>query len=315
MTGEARTRQEESPRDSGMSAQIPLSGPRREMAVSGNRSQRAVESERRRDAFLGLIGMKPVIMGILNVTPDSFSDGGRFQSPVLALAQANKLVADGADIVDVGAESTRPGHTAVPLDEEWRRLEPLLAPLLAEIDAPFSIDTYKAEIARRAVSLGVGVVNDVWGLQRDPAMADVVAESGAAVVIMHNRDGVDPDLDVEADIRRFFDRSLERADRASIPRSHILIDPGIGFGKNKAQNLRALALTASLRAAYGLPILIGVSRKRLFGDLLGLSVDGRLIATLAANLAALARGAAVFRVHDAAEHAAAFRVLGAIDRA
>jgi dihydropteroate synthase len=288
----------------------------REACAAGNEPP-ATRSEiaPSRDAFLRLIGMKPVIMGILNVTPDSFSDGGRFQSLDLALAQARKLVADGADIVDVGAESTRPGHTPVPLDEEWRRLAPLLAPLLAEVDAPFSIDTYKAEIARRAVALGVCVVNDVWGLQKDAAMADVAAESGAAVVIMHNRDSIDPDLDVEADLRRFFDRSLTLADRAGIPRQRILLDPGIGFGKNKAQNLKALALTASLRATYGLPILIGVSRKRLFGDLLGLSVDDRLIGTLAANLATLARGAAVFRVHDAAEHAAAFKVFDAIERA
>ena len=273
------------------------------------------DSERRRDAFLGLIGVKPVVMGILNVTPDSFSDGGRFQSLDHGLAQARQLVADGADIIDVGAESTRPGHTPVPLDEEWRRLEPLLAPLLAEIDAPFSIDTYKAEIARRAVALGVGVVNDVWGLQKDPAMADVVAQSGAAVVIMHNRDGVDPGLDIEADLHRFFARSLALADRAGVQRARILIDPGIGFGKNKAQNLKALASTARLRAAFGLPILIGVSRKRLFGDLLGAGVDARLIGTLAANLATFARGASVFRVHDAAEHVAAFKVFDAIERA
>ena len=273
------------------------------------------ELERRRDAFLGLMGVKPVVMGILNVTPDSFSDGGRFQSFALALAHARQLVADGADIIDIGAESTRPGHTPVPPDEEWRRLEPLLAPLLAEIDAPFSIDTYKAEIARRALALGVSVVNDVWGLQKDPAMADVVAQSGAAVVIMHNRDGVDPGLDIEADMHRFFARSLALADRAGVPRARILIDPGIGFGKNKAQNLQALAATARLRAAFGLPILIGVSRKRLFGDLLGASVDARLIGTLAANLAALARGASVFRVHDAAEHVAAFKVFDAIERA
>ena len=273
------------------------------------------ELERRRDAFLGLMGVKPVVMGILNVTPDSFSDGGRFQSFALALAHARQLVADGADIIDIGAESTRPGHTPVPPDEEWRRLEPLLAPLLAEIDAPFSIDTYKAEIARRALALGVSVVNDVWGLQKDPAMADVVAQSGAALVIMHNRDGVDPGLDIEADMHRFFARSLALADRAGVPRARILIDPGIGFGKNKAQNLQALAATARLRAAFGLPILIGVSRKRLFGDLLGASVDARLIGTLAANLAALARGASVFRVHDAAEHVAAFKVFDAIEHA
>jgi dihydropteroate synthase len=268
----------------------------------------------RRDAFLRLIGAKPVIMGILNVTPDSFSDGGRFQSLHAALAQATKLVADGADIIDVGAESTRPGHTPIPLEEEWRRLEPLLAPLLGEVAAPFSIDTHKAEIARRAVALGVCVVNDVWGLQKDPAMADTVAESGAAVVIMHNRVSIDPDLDVQADLWRFFDRSLKLADSAGILRPRILLDPGVGFGKNRAQNRKALALTGALRAAFGLPILIGVSRKRLLSGLLA-DVDRRLIVTLAANLAALARGAAVFRVHDAAEHAAAFEVFKAIEQA
>jgi dihydropteroate synthase len=271
--------------------------------------------ETRRDAFLGLIGVRPVIMGILNVTPDSFSDGGRFQSLDRAMAQAKTLVADGADIIDVGAESTRPGHTAISLDEEWRRLEPVLAPLLDEVAAPFSIDTTKAEIARRAAALGVSVVNDVWGLQKDPAMADVVAESGAALVIMHNRDSVDPDLDIEADLKRFFARSLALADRAGVPRERILIDPGIGFGKTKAQNLRALALTASLRAAFGLPVLIGVSRKSIFRDLIGAAIEDRLVGTLAANLATLARGAAVFRVHDAAAHAAAFKVFDAIEHA
>ncbi len=270
----------------------------------------------RRDAFLGLIGSKPVIMGVLNVTPDSFSDGGRFQSLERALAHASKLVADGADIIDVGAESTRPGSTPVPSQEEWRRLEPLLAPLLEEVDAPFSIDTYKAEIARRAVALGVCVVNDVWGLQKDPAMADVAAESGAAVVIMHNRESIDPDLDIEADLRRFFERSLELAERAGISHARILLDPGIGFGKTKAQNLTALASTGALRAAFGLPILVGVSRKRLMSEPSGAAgVDENLIGTVAANLAALARGASAFRVHDAAEHAAAFKVWEAIERA
>jgi dihydropteroate synthase len=269
----------------------------------------------RRDAFMRLVGARPVVMGILNITPDSFSDGGRFQSFDAALAQAKKLAADGADIIDVGAESTRPGHVPVPLDEEWRRLEPLLEPLLAQVDAPFSIDTYKAEIARRAVALGVRVINDVWGLQKDPAMADVVAASGAAVVIMHNRHSVDPTINIEADICRFFDRSLALAKKAGIPQALIMLDPGIGFGKNKAQNLTALKATASLRAAYGLPILIGVSRKKLFGDLLGASVENRLIATLAANLSTLSRGASIFRVHDAAEHVAAFKVHDAIEHA
>ena len=269
----------------------------------------------RRDAFLRLIGVKPVIMGVLNVTPDSFSDGGRFQSPGAALAQARKLVADGADIIDVGAESTRPGSTPVPLEEEWRRLEPLLKPLLAEVAAPFSIDTTKAEIARRAIALGVAVINDVWGLQKDPAMADVAAETGAALVIMHNRETIDPDLDIQSDLWRFFDRSLELADRAGVLRARILLDPGVGFGKTRAQNLRALALIGRLRAAFDLPILIGVSRKRLMSEPSGgAGVDEELAGTLAANLAALARGASVFRVHDAAEHAAAFEVFEAIER-
>jgi dihydropteroate synthase len=269
----------------------------------------------RRDAFLRLIGLKPVIMGILNVTPDSFSDGGRFQTLDSALAQARRLAAGGADIIDVGAESTRPGHTPISADEEWRRLEPLLAPLLAEIALPFSIDTTKAEIARRAVALGVSVINDIWGLQKDMGMADAVAESGAAVVIMHNRESVDPDLDIEADIKGFFVRSLMLADRAGIPRARILLDPGVGFGKTRAQNLKALALTARFRETFGLPILIGASRKGLFRDLPASSIDDLLIGTLAANLATLARGASVFRVHDAAEHAAAFKAFEAIERA
>ncbi len=273
------------------------------------------ERDHRRDSFLDLIGVRPAIMGILNVTPDSFSDGGRFQSFDSALAQARKLVAEGADIIDIGAESTRPGHTPVPLDEEWRRLAPLLGPLLSAIATPVSIDTSKAEVARRSIAAGVSIVNDVWGLQRDPEMAGVVADGGAAVVIMHNRDTVDPEVDIEVDMRRFFERSLALADTAGIPRRHMLIDPGIGFGKTKAQNLRALQATSRLRETFDLPVLIGVSRKWLFGDLLGVGVEGRLIGTLAANLATLARGAAVFRVHDAAEHAAAFKVFHAIDSA
>src|SRR5271165_4522741 len=214
----------------------------------------AADFERRRDDFLRLVGVRPVVMGILNVTPDSFSDGGRFQSRESALAQARKLASEGADVIDVGAESTRPGHTPVPLDEEWRRLEPVLAPLLAELLLPVSIDTYKAEIARRAIALGVGIVNDVWGLQKDPDMAGAVAESDAALVIMHNREAVDPEIDIEADIDAFFARSLALADRSGVKRSRILLDPGIGFGKNKVQNLKALEATSRLRAKFGLPI-------------------------------------------------------------
>ncbi len=271
----------------------------------------AIEASRER--FFSLLGTRPVIMGIVNVTPDSFSDGGRFASPEAALAQARKLVQDGADIVDVGAESTRPGHTPVSAQEEWARLEPLLAALVAESGAPVSIDTYKAETARRALRTGVAVVNDVWGLQRDRDMAPVIAESGAGVVVMHNRETVDLDLDIVADMHRFFERSLSIAAAAGIAERRIVLDPGVGFGKSREQDFAALRAIPDL-LRYRLPVLVGVSRKRLFGALLGSAVDARLIATIAANLVAAMEGAQVFRVHDAAEHRAAFTVLETIRR-
>ncbi len=269
----------------------------------------------RLQTFLAALAARPLVMGILNLTPDSFSDGGRFQQLDAARAQAQKLVAGGADILDIGAESTRPGHVPVAADEEWRRLEPVLGPLVAEVALPFSIDTYKADTARRALALGVSVVNDVWGLQRDPRMAETVAQSGAGLVVMHNRDTVDREIDIVEDMLRFFERSLKLADQAGVERAKILVDPGVGFGKSRAQNLQALKATTRLKRAFGLPVLIGVSRKRLFGELLGAGVDDRLIGTLAANLTTLARGANVFRVHDAAEHRAAFTVFEAIENA
>jgi dihydropteroate synthase len=269
----------------------------------------------RLQGFLASLSARPLIMGILNLTPDSFSDGGRFQQLDAARAQARKLAEGGADILDVGAESTRPGHTPVSAEEEWRRLEPVLGPLVEEIALPFSIDTYKAETARRALALGVSVVNDVWGLQRDSRMAATVAEHGAGLVVMHNRETVEREIDIVEDMLRFFERSLAFADLAGIERAKILIDPGIGFGKSRAQNLEALKATGRLKSAFGLPVLIGVSRKRMFGEILGAGVDDRLIGTLAANLTTLARGASVFRVHDAAEHRAAFKVFEAIENA
>jgi dihydropteroate synthase len=265
----------------------------------------------RRDRFLQSIGKRSLIMGIVNVTPDSFSDGGKFNTPEGAIAQACKLTAEGADIVDVGAESTRPGHTPVPEDAELARLEPLLGAIVKSVDIAVSIDTTKARVARRAVELGASVVNDVWGLRKDPAMADTVAETGAAVVIMHNRETVDRDLDILADMQHFFETSLGLADKAGILRQRIMLDPGIGFGKSQKQNLQALAGLEALKC-FELPILIGVSRKSLLGEVAGTPVEARLVPTLAANLAAAARGGAIFRVHDVAEHVAAFKVFDAI---
>src|SRR3984893_3970014 len=267
----------------------------------------------RRDRFLELLGTRSLIMGILNVTPDSFSDGGKFFSLGAAMQQAEKLAADGADIIDVGAESTRPGHPPVAAEEELARLEPILGKLASSIDVPFSIDTSKAKVARRATELGASVMNDVWGLQKDPAMAATVAETGAAVVLMHNRDGVDPGLDIVADMHRFFDRSLRLAGGAGIPPARLILFPAFGFGKSRAQNFTALANLAEL-TDYGLPILVGVSRKSLLAELTATPVETSLVRTLAANLAAAANGASIFRVHDAAEHAAAFKVFDAIAR-
>jgi len=253
----------------------------------------------------------PAIMGILNVTPDSFSDGGLFAAPGAALAQAQKLVADGADIIDIGAESTRPGHSPISPELEWTRLEPALTIVLERAGAAVSVDTYKAETARRALHAGAAVINDVWGLQGDPGMAEVVAEARAGLVVMHNRHETDPTLDIVSDMLRFYERSLKLASRAGISDDRILLDPGVGFGKTREQNYDALRATPRL-VALGFPVLIGVSRKSIFRDLPDGQASGRLVGTIAADIFAFGRGAAAFRVHDVAEHKAAFAVLQAL---
>jgi dihydropteroate synthase len=263
-----------------------------------------------RDAFLQKIDRRPVIMGILNVTPDSFSDGGSFASASAAIDHAKQMVADGCDIVDVGGESTRPGATPLDTADELGRIEPILAALENILDAPVSIDTYKAEVAARAVDLGAVLVNDVWGLQRDPAMADVVAATEAALVIMHNRADKDASIDIVSDIRRFFDRSLALADGAGIPRDRIVLDPGIGFAKTSHQNRDAIVRLAELKD-YELPIMIGASRKTFLGGL-GDGSEGSLLGTIAVNLTAAANGASIFRVHDVAANRAALNVFHAI---
>ena len=274
----------------------------------------------RRDAFLKLIGARPVVMRILNVTPDSFSDGGRFLAAEAAVAHARSLAEQGCAIVDIGGESTRPGATPVAESEELARIGAVVATLANDLAVPLSVDTYKAAVAARAIELGAVMVNDVWGLQRDPAMADTVAAAEAAVVIMHNRGDKDETLDIVAELRRFFDRSLALAMRAGIPDRHIVLDPGIGFGKTARQNIEAIARLGEL-ADYDLPIMVGVSRKAFFGSLIPAGLDrgteARPIGTVAVSLAAAAAGASIFRVHDVADHVAALAVFDALrkDRA
>ena len=258
---------------------------------------------------------RPLVMGILNVTPDSFSDGGRFLDPVLAIAQARRMAAEGADIIDIGAESTRPYGSAVSvtLEEELARLEPVL-PHLTRMGTAISIDTMKAKVAAWALDAGATMVNDVWGLQRDPDMARLVAERGVPVVIMHNRNAAEAAIDIMTDIEAFFARSLAIADRAAIAREHIVLDPGIGFGKTPEQSLLVLARLDRLKA-FGLPLLVGASRKRFIDKVSPSPPDRRLGGSLAAHLRAIAHGARIIRAHDVAETVQALKVATAIEEA
>lgn len=250
------------------------------------------------------------VMGILNVTPDSFSDGGRHNVADKALHHARAMAAEGADILDIGGESTRPGSVPVAPEEEWTRLAPILEPV-TELGVPVSIDTYKAEIARRACRAGAVIVNDVWGLQKDPAMADTVAECQVPVVMMHNRLEAAPQIDILADIDRFFETSMGLADKAGIPRDRQILDPGFGFGKTVDQNFQILNRFESLKK-HGLPVLVGASRKRMIGAVLGVETDDRLFGSLAVHMMALQKGAAIIRVHDVRPHADSVRMLEAI---
>ena len=265
------------------------------------------EARAKRDAFLHKLKSRPAVMGILNLTPDSFSDGGRFQNPDAAIAHAKSMVVAGCDIVDIGGESTRPSASPVSEAEELARVEQVLTALTGLLDVPVSIDTSKAAVAVRAVEIGAAVVNDVWGLQKDPSMPDAVAQAEAAVIIMHNRTEKDERADILADMRRFFDRSLALAAKAGIPKHVIFLDPGIGCGKTSRQNVEAVARIPDLKD-YGLPILVGASRKAFLGSLTGDGIEATLIGTVAANLVAAAAGASIFRVHDVAEHVAALRI-------
>jgi len=258
---------------------------------------------------------RPLVMGILNVTPDSFSDGGRFLEPAAALAQAQRLVEEGADILDVGAESTRPygGAVRVSLDEERNRLAAVL-PAVVALGVPVSVDTMKAPVAAWALETGAAIINDVWGLQHDPDMARVVADFGVPVVVMHNRDEADPGIDIIAAVTDFFSRSLQIAERAGIAREQIVLDPGIGFGKTPEQSLICIARLDAWRG-FNLPILLGASRKRFINAVAPAEPGERLGGSLAAHLIAAESGAAIIRAHDVAPTVQALAVAAAIRRA
>jgi dihydropteroate synthase len=258
---------------------------------------------------------RPAILGILNVTPDSFSDGGRFKDVASAVAHARAMVADGADVIDVGGESTRPGAGPVAEAEELRRVMPVIERIRGL--AAVSIDTTKAAVAAAALSAGATIVNDVSGATLDPAMLRVVAERGAGIILMHRRgtprtmDRLARYRDVTAEVKRFLSARIEAALAAGIPRGAIAIDPGIGFAKTSRHNLTLLAHVSEL-ATLGFPVVVGVSRKRFLGGLLGPSARARTEGTVAASLIAVAGGARGVRVHDVAPMARALRVAQAI---
>jgi dihydropteroate synthase len=254
----------------------------------------------------------PAVMGVLNITPDSFSDGGAFLAPRDAIAQARRMIAEGADIIDIGAESTRPyGSSPISAKEEMRRLQPILAEVVA-LGTPVSIDSLKSAVVDWALTAGVAVANDVWGLQRDPEMAPVVARHGVPVVVMHNRDSAEAGIDIMQDILAFFGRSLKIAEAAGIAGGQIVLDPGIGFGKTQEQSMAVLARLDELRV-FGLPLLVGASRKRFIDTVTPSAPQQRLGGSIAAHLVATQRGARIIRTHDVAETVQALRVAAAIE--
>jgi dihydropteroate synthase len=270
-------------------------------------------------------GSRTYVMGILNVTPDSFSGDALGTDGEAALRQAGRMAEAGADILDVGGESTRPGASEVPLEEELRRVVPVVGALAERFDLPISVDTAKAEVARRALAAGATILNDVWAMRRDPAMPGVVAEAGAWVVLMHNRrapaavDEVGGHYAevryarVVAEVVGWLAEAVRLAEAAGVERRRIIVDPGLGFGKTYRQSLEVIRRLPELKS-LGLPILVGASRKSFTGRVLRLAVDQRLETSLAAMVLCIAGGADIVRVHDVGPSLRAARMADEIVR-
>ncbi|MEN5298144.1 dihydropteroate synthase [Brucella sp. TWI559] len=258
------------------------------------------------------LGTKSVIMGILNVTPDSFSDGGQYNDVDKALAVAEKMLDDGATIIDVGGESTRPGAEAVDAETEAARVVPVIRALTERFGCIISIDTYRASTAQRAIEAGAHIVNDVWGLQKEPQLAEVARETSAGLVIMHSSRDRDTNPDVIADQFEFLGRSLEIAGRAGIETSRIVLDPGFGFGKDKDDDIALMAHMEALQR-FGYPLLVGTSRKRFIGAITEQADPlKRDVGTAATSVATRLAGASIFRVHNVAFNRDALAVADAI---
>lgn len=258
------------------------------------------------------LGNKTYIMGILNVTPDSFSDGGRYLGYKTAVERAKEMIAEGADIIDIGGESTRPGYRAVEAEEELQRVMPVLQVLLTELEVPISIDTNKKVVAEAALKAGAHIINDIWGLQKDQSIAEVAAKYNAGVIIMHNKEDKVYD-DLIKEIKTFLKNSVKIAKGAGISNNSIIIDPGIGFGKTFEHNLEVMKKFKELRE-LGFPLLLATSRKSFIGNILGLPTTERIEGTIATVALGIAAGADVVRVHDVKEIYRAIKVTDRIIR-
>ena len=258
------------------------------------------------------LAKRTYVMGILNVTPDSFSDGGRYDVLDAALIHAEEMIRDGSDIIDVGGESTRPGYTKISDEEEIARVVPVITAIKDRFDVPISIDTYKSAVARAAVAAGADLVNDIWGLKYDADMAKVIADTGVACCLMHNRDNAEyTDFmeDMKADLRE----TIALAKAAGIADDKIMLDPGVGFAKSYENNLEAIRRVGELRE-LGYPVLLGTSRKSVIGLTLDLPVDEREEGTIATSVIGAMKGCEFFRVHDVQKNVRALRMTDAIRR-
>ena len=261
-----------------------------------------------------LLGERTLVMGILNVTPDSFSDGGKYNNIDAALAQAKKLIAEGADIIDVGGESTRPGHTQISSEEEIKRVVPVIEKLSRELDIIISIDTYKYDVAEEAIKAGAHIINDIWGLQYDNGeMAELVKKYDVPIIVMHNQTDEIYKKDIMLTLREFFEKTYEISDKYEIDRNKIILDPGLGFGKNVEQNIEVLSRLNELKDMG--PILLGASKKRFIGKLLNdLPFDERVEGTVATTVIGVEKGVDIVRVHNVLENKRACLVADGIYR-
>ncbi|MEK6321840.1 MAG: dihydropteroate synthase [Acidobacteriota bacterium] len=273
-----------------------------------------------RDGTTMALGARTVVVGVLNITPDSFSDGGRNFEPAAAIDRALEMESEGADIIEVGGESTRPGATRVSVDEELSRVLPVLSELAGRLRVPIAIDTYKSEVAAAAVALGASVINDVSALRFDPAIADVAARERATLVLMHMRgepatmQKLEPSPDIFAEIEADLRTAIKVAESHGVERNQIVIDPGIGFGKTLEQNLAIINHLDRLES-FGLPLMIGTSRKTFIGRLTGRPEGERLSGTAASVAVAILRGAHIVRVHDVKQLVEVARITDAILKA